>query len=143
MRTTRTIRNCPIRMKVVCPKTWDALEPTGQDDVRHCAHCGEAVYFCRTDEETVAHARAGRCIAREQPHPSELPRVVLGRPAPPSPEPTPEQALALRLTARERGITTLVSGPIASASRECPGCGYPVPDFRKRCYVCSFELGRA
>ncbi|WP_437730564.1 hypothetical protein [Sorangium sp. So ce1335] len=67
--------------------------------------------------------------------------VVLGLPAPPS-APTSEQALALRMAARERGITTLVKGPIASASRSCPGCGHPVPDFRKSCYVCSFELGR-
>jgi len=142
MRTNRTIRNCPVRMQVVCPKRWDDLASTDRADVRHCAQCDEDVHYCRTDAETLTHARAGRCIAREEPDASELPNIVLGRPAVPL-EITEQQEAALRLRARERGIATLLNGRLEGASRDCPECGYPVPDFRVSCYVCGRKLGRA
>ncbi|HVJ18874.1 MAG TPA: hypothetical protein VM686_25815 [Polyangiaceae bacterium] len=128
-------------MKVVCPRTWDELAPMGRESVRHCLECGEDVHFCVTDEETLAHARQGHCIAREEPADSELPRMVIGRPAEPI-VPTAEQRSAQRWRARERGITTVLDGRL-DASRNCPRCGYPVQASRKSCYVCSHELGRA
>ncbi len=141
MRTERTIRTCPVRMKFSCPRTWEGLRPTANPDVRHCAHCNEDVHFCRTDEETLRHARAGHCIAREEPHPDALPDLVLGRPEFP-PVITPEQEQASALYARERGITDALDNARFEGARDCPGCGYPVPSFRKTCYVCAFELGR-
>lgn len=141
MRTERTIRNCLVRFEAPCPQTWDGLTPTSDPDVRHCGQCDRDVHFCRTDAETLEHARAGHCIAREEPHRSELPRLVVGRPAV-HVEPTEQQRRALALHHRERGITTLLEGRFQAATRHCPECGYPVPDFRQRCYVCRFEVGR-
>jgi|SRR5580704_15770943 hypothetical protein len=95
-----------------------------------------------SDAETIAHARAGHCVARAIPHHAELPELILGRVAVPLSR-IAEQEEALRLAGRERGIDILLHGRIDAASRDCPGCGYPVPDFRKSCYVCGLEIGRA
>jgi hypothetical protein len=141
MRTERTIRKCSVRMKFVCPRTWQALLPTAEPDVRHCAHCKQDVYFCRTDEETLRHARAGHCIAREEPRSDELPALVLGTPEE-SPDITPRQEQALAWHTREDGIASALNNGPLEGDRDCPGCGYPVPGFRKTCYVCAFELGR-
>lgn len=141
MRTERTVRNCAVRMKFVCPKTWDELQPTTEPNVRHCPQCDESVYYCATDAETIAHARAGHCIARERPHRCELPSVILGRAAPL--ERTAEQQAAARLARREHGIDTLLQGRVEGCSRDCLACRYPVPGFRRSCYVCGFEVGRA
>jgi len=143
MRTERTIRNCTVRLKAPCPRTWESLAPTSNLGVRRCGECGEDVYLCVTDAETLEHARAGHCIAREEPHPSELPRLILGRPTV-SVEPTEQQRQAIDFRRREHGITHLVkNGRLRDATRFCPKCNYPVPDFRKTCYVCGFETGRA
>jgi hypothetical protein len=141
MKTERTIRNCSIRMRVVCPRTWDGLEATARAGVRHRVQCGEDVFLCETDAETIAHARAGHCIARKGPARSELGPMVLGRPEVPA-EPTHEQREARQWATRERGIDTLLGGRIMGTTRVCPECAYPVPDFRKSCYVCGHELGR-
>jgi hypothetical protein len=70
------------------------------------------VSFCRTDEETLRHARAGHCIAREEPHGGELPELVIGTPHPPSAI-TPEQKLASAWHLRENGIAdALNNGPL-------------------------------
>src|SRR6187431_704151 len=130
MRTERTIRKCPIRMKFVCPRTWQDLRPTASADVRHCAHCQQDVYYCRTDEETLRHARAGHCIAREEPHPGELPRLVIGTPDESS-VPTPEQEQARAWSRREDGIADALNNGPVEGDRDCPQCGYPVPGYRK------------
>lgn len=142
MRTERTVRTCPIRMKFTCPRTWEGLQPTADSDIRHCGQCNRDVYFCRTDEETLHHARAGHCIAREEPHSDEMPRIMLGQPEV-IPEVTPRQKQANAWRLRERGITDALDNARYEGARDCPQCGYPVPSFRKSCYVCSFELGRS
>jgi hypothetical protein len=141
MHTERTIRNCTVRIDTPCPKRWDDLQPTAAAAVRHCAVCARDVFLCSSAEETLEHARAGHCIAREEPHPSELPRMVLGLPTV-VPVVTNEQERAQAWARRERGINTLLRGRLEAASRPCPDCGYPVPDFRKSCYVCGLEIGR-
>lgn len=142
MRTERTIRNCTVHVDTPCPKRWDELQVTDSVNARHCFVCGEDVFFCSSAEETLEHARAGHCIAREEPHPSELPRVVLGRPTV-VPVVTTEQERARAWARREHGINILLRGRLEAASRPCPDCGYPVPSFRKSCYVCGLEIGRA
>lgn len=141
MRTERTIRKCPLRMKFTCPRTWQELRPTTDEGVRHCAQCDRDVYFCRTDEETLRHAREGHCIARDAPHPGELPMLELGEPESPSVI-TPEQERTLAWDIREQGITDALRDGPTEGERDCPRCGYPVPPFRKSCYVCALELGR-
>lgn len=143
MHMLRTIRNCTIRTKAACPKRWEDLDPTDSPGARHCPKCDHDVYFCASDEETLEHARAGHCIAREEPDRSELPRLVIGRLVKPLPEPTDEQKRALWLRHREHGIDILLNGRLDAPSRPCADCAYPVPNFRKSCYVCGLELGRS
>jgi len=138
MKTERTIRNCPPRMRRVCPRTWDALRPTEQTDVRHCEQCQEHVFLCVTDAETIAHARAGHCIARVLPSASEQPRLVVGRPESPD-RPTPSQLEAQGWTRRESAIDGVLRG-VMTFARTCPDCSYPVPDYLDHCRVCGTTL---
>ena len=139
MKTNLTIRNCPTQFRFVCPKTWDSLTLTDVDDVRHCDQCSRDVYFCVTDEETIAHAKAGHCIAREVPDSSELPAVYVGMPKN-VPERTPEQERAGKWFARERAIDDSIKN--SDSIRSCPNCNFPAPPWRVSCRVCRFEIGR-
>ncbi|MDR3637829.1 MAG: hypothetical protein P4L84_28745 [Isosphaeraceae bacterium] len=141
MKTTRPIRNCPPVFRFVCPKRWEALTPTEERGVRHCGQCDQRAYLCATDEETVTHARAGHCIAREMPDAFELPRVYVGQPAG-LPPVTPQQEEARRAMLRERGVDDAIKNAQRS-SRCCARCKYPAPDWRVECRVCGFEMGRA
>jgi hypothetical protein len=104
------------------------------------------VYPCATDEETVAHARAGNAIARETPTCAELgteyAEIALGLTLPEAwPPGTPEQEMARRRRARERAIDDAIR-LVRYASRNCPGCHYPVPNYRVTCRICGFAVGR-
>ncbi|MEZ4382196.1 MAG: hypothetical protein R3A79_12670 [Nannocystaceae bacterium] len=65
------LRNCGarrgapprVRFRVLCERSWAALEPTGDAEVRACDRCQERVYRCATGEEAAARARRGQCIA--------------------------------------------------------------------------------
>lgn len=136
-----TIRNCLPMLRLVCPQRWEALAPTEEAQVRHCDQCDRRVHLCSTDEETIAHARAGHCIAREMPDASELPHVYVGQPVGVPPV-TPQQEEALRVRLRERGVDDAIRNARRS-SRCCPRCSYPAPDWRVDCRVCGFKIGRA
>ena len=140
MQTQQTIRNCSEVFRVVCPQRWEALAPTDELGVRFCGQCEQQVYFCESDEETIAHAHAGHCIARELPDASELPRAYIGQPAvrPPA---TPEQNRAGLWKVRERAVDDAIKNARRS-TRFCPKCRYPAPDWRVSCRVCGFEFCR-
>ena len=140
MRTLKTIRTCTVHVETPCPKRWDALEPTHEDGVRHCSACQSLVYFCTSDEDTLAHARQKHCIAREEPDPSELPRMVVGKPS--LVEVEPERELARELSRRERGIDRVLRAGVDESTRQCSACSYPVPASRVHCYVCKHPVGR-
>jgi hypothetical protein len=139
MLTVRTVRNCALRHSPECPKLWPSLSTTLDPEIRHCQVCDQDVFFCATREETVQRGREGRLVARDEPARSELPAIRLGGPRI---EPTPSQEAAFRAHAQERGITILLNGRLTAESRDCPSCAYPVPSFRKSCYVCGYNLGR-
>lgn len=141
MKTKLTVRNCPVAFRFQCPKLWDQLATTDRPGVRHCDRCASDVFFCRTDAETIAHAKAGHCVAREAPDGSELPGIFVGQPAEVT-EKTPSQADALRWAYRESGIDDSLDNVTRSA-RSCPQCSYPAPAWRMTCRVCSFEMGRS
>ena len=143
MKTQKTIRNCLPVFRFECPKQWEALTPTDSAGIRNCDHCKQDVYLCMTDEETIDHAKAGHCIAREAPaDDSEFRRVYVGKPVTIAPiERTKEQEHALRSKLREHGIDdSIKNAPISS--RRCPQCRYPAPNWRTTCRVCGFEMGR-
>jgi len=140
VKTKLTVRNCPVEFRFQCSKLWDDLAVSTDPAIRHCERCGSDVFFCTTDEETIAHARSGHCIAREVPDRSELPRIVLGQLAQP-PEYTAQQQEARRWNSRESAIDDSIRNAIRSA-RSCPRCAYPAPAWRKTCRVCGCEMGR-
>jgi len=140
MKTKLTIRNCASTFRFQCPKNWTELDPTPSAEVRHCTVCDCDVHFCNSDDETIEHAKAGHCIARELPDDKELPRVYVGRPVN-SQVPTPEQEKAGEWSRRERGIDDSIKN--ADADRSCPNCNYPAPRWRETCCVCSFKMSRA
>jgi hypothetical protein len=143
LNTIRTIRNCLPTFQFVCPKRWEELTVGDDPAVRHCSQCDRQVYFCATDDETVAHAMAGHCIARERPADSERPRVTIGQPShPPRVTVTPKQQEAGRLIQRERGIDDSIR-TAQTSTRFCPHCRYPATDWRVTCRVCGFVMGRA
>lgn len=90
---------------------------------------------------TVAHARAGHCIARELPDESELPVMFLGQPAAEEMESTLAQEGAWGWSARESAIDDSIRNAPAAA-RARPRCSYPAPAWRAICQVCGFEMGR-
>lgn len=139
MKAKVTIRNCESTFRFQCPKLWSELSPTAAADVRHCALCDCDVFFCKTDQETIAHAKARHCIARELPDEKQLPHVYVGKPKD-VPIPTPEQQEAAKLFARERAIDDAIKN--ADSDRSCPNCNYPAPRWRLTCRVCGFEVGR-
>jgi hypothetical protein len=143
MKTKLTVRNCPVDFRFKCSKLWDELAATDRPGVRHCDRCGSDVFFCRTDEETIAHAKAGHCIAREVPDESELPKIFIGQPAEvPGPKPTPTQEEAGLWNVRESAIDDAIRNA-ARSSRSCPRCSYPAPSWRTTCRICGFTMGRA
>ncbi len=139
MKTQTTIRNCDKTFRFVCPKNWEQLATIEDLSQRYCDRCERMVHLCKSDEETLAHARAGDCIARELPDESELPLMMLGMPEV-EPEETASQRNALRWTGREAGIDDALAN--IQATRCCPQCDYPAPDWRKSCRVCGYEFGR-
>lgn len=140
MKTRLTIRNCAPMFRFQCPELWSELTPTQQVGVRHCAVCDADVYICTSDEETIEHARAGHCIAREIPDETELPAVVVGMPDDP-PLFTARQREAARWSMREGGIDDSIKN--VDSERACPQCKYPAPWWRATCRVCGFPMGRA
>ena len=97
------------------------------------------MYYCQSDAETIEHAKAQHCIAREMPVGSELPQMYLGIVRVPV-EYTADQERALSWRNRERGIDDAIKN--ADSVRACPECGYPAPPWRLDCRVCGFKMGR-
>lgn len=115
------------------------MAQTDGDSQRYCDTCEQIVYLCTTDAETLEHARAGHCIAREWSDDSELPAMVLGRPSEPVEE-TESQVQAVTWMQRERGIDDSLRN--IDADRTCPDCKFPAPDWREACRVCGNAFGR-
>jgi hypothetical protein len=132
-----TVRNCPPPFRFKCTLRWEDLGTTDDPGVRHCEQCSRDVFFCQTDEETIAHAREGHCIARHEPGSLALPEMVMGEA---EIEMTDEQRLALVWRWREAGITDAIKN--IDAIRTCPKCGYSVPHWRIDCRVCGHAVGR-
>jgi hypothetical protein len=145
VKTRNAIVRCTLLSRPRCPRSWDALAPTESEDVRRCGACGDDVYLVRTDEETIAHAELGHCVARERPDASELPQrsMVMGRPniVIRDPTPTPEQERAAAWTGRERGIAMALLPSSMLSGNRCAACGYPTPTFTEHCYVCGEATG--
>jgi len=141
MRYKNPIRNCVVEFRKVCPLQWENLWQTSDPAVRHCETCKRDVHFCHTDEEALAHAKAGHCIAKPQLDEAQLPGIYIGEPNPPLPSPTPEEE-ALRADYNRECAKTYALRDLKYSTRFCPSCGYPCPDWQPACRVCDYEIGR-
>jgi len=140
MKTDTTIRNCPSGFKYQCPLKWENLKLTDSVNVRFCLSCNNNVYFCTSDKETIAHALEGHCIARMQPHISELPQMFIGIPDDQAPI-TKEQEEACNFRNKENSINDSIQN-LKYSSRVCTNCGFPQEDWLKKCRICQTEIGR-
>jgi uncharacterized protein (TIGR02996 family) len=52
-----------VEFRFRCPQRWDTLLATGDSKVRHCTECHQDVHYCRTEDEALGLAGAGRCVA--------------------------------------------------------------------------------
>jgi hypothetical protein len=74
------IDNCEPRFEAGCPKHWDALTLTADQDVRSCETCGEQVFMCRTVFEAPGRRRQGqRLVVHVQAKLDLVPRPCAGR----------------------------------------------------------------
>lgn len=141
MKTKLTIRNCLPTFQFQCPKLWQGLAITADAGVRHCDACDKDVFFCKSDDETIQHAKAGHCIAREVPDTVELGLVLVGIPISPLVV-TPDEQKAQAWFSRENGIDDSIKN-LDVSSRCCPSCGFPAPNWQIKCRICGNEFGRA
>lgn len=73
------IRNC--KFAYACPQTWEALEKTGKDDVRHCHECDKDVFLCEDGNALLDAMRFDRCVAVKGKMPDKTGRMLLGVPS--------------------------------------------------------------
>ncbi len=144
MEAINLIRNCTVKFRKVCPRTWEQLSPTPARAVKFCGTCEREVFWCETDADALEHAQAGHCIAKPTPDLSGLPAagfVILGKPKVPPRKPTREELLLTQEASRE-GAKTRALQDIEYASRTCPRCGYPCADWLRTCGVCGVRIDR-
>jgi hypothetical protein len=60
------LRNC--RLGEGCHRTWNSLQPTADEAVRHCSECREKVYHASSEKELWSHLKLGRCVAITVPN---------------------------------------------------------------------------
>jgi hypothetical protein len=139
-----TVRNCP--EAGACLGRWDRLVSGPDPSVRPCTRCGLSVSLCTTHAGALNRLRAGHLVAWAEPTDADLGRVYaevgpgIAFPLALGPG-TPEQADARRLRALGREVQDAMQN-VRHASRACPGCGCPVPNYREGCRVCGAVLGR-
>lgn len=74
------IWNCEDAFQFRCPKLWESLDLTEDEDVRYCRECEQKVFLCSTPEEFVRLGNAGHCVAVPKDiSPSGLQETMLGR----------------------------------------------------------------
>lgn len=78
--------SCLFRFK--CPQTWDRLQLTDREEVRHCPECERDVHLALSEEDFRRHSDEGRSIAvpvlrNEQDDDASEPVYWVGEPAAP------------------------------------------------------------
>ena len=53
---------CTWKFNFECPKKWDELEKTEEQNVRDCKTCSRPVFLCTNTEDVVHNAKSGNCV---------------------------------------------------------------------------------
>ena len=56
-----SIEGCEFAFR--CPRRWEQLAETAEDDQRYCVSCKRIVYRCDNPSLLEVHAKAGHCVA--------------------------------------------------------------------------------
>lgn len=59
----KQIHNCPPLFANQCPKSWQELEPTEDEERRYCSTCENSVHKSRTPDEFISLGTQGKCVA--------------------------------------------------------------------------------
>lgn len=72
-----SIPNCGKTTPTHCPKSWEDLTVSEQDNVRFCQECSQKVYLCQNEAEIAEHLQDEHIVARreEDKGPSSLPTM--------------------------------------------------------------------
>jgi uncharacterized protein (TIGR02996 family) len=57
------VEGCGVEFRFRCPKKWEQLQPTAEEDVRFCGQCRQQVFFCSSINVAQTHAALGECVA--------------------------------------------------------------------------------
>jgi uncharacterized protein (TIGR02996 family) len=57
------IELCQVEFEFQCPKKWENLQVTHEEQVRFCDSCRQNVYYCHSIEEAQKHAVEDHCVA--------------------------------------------------------------------------------
>ncbi len=130
------IRNCPPPFRFTCEKSWEGLEPTDQEGVRHCDSCNENVHLCETDAAMLDHARQGHCVAKYMPVPGIPWGMFVGRPK----HPSDPQTIAAETEYWREQNKSISLRYMHEAESDCPVCGFPQNDRiqgkENQCLIC-------
>lgn len=74
-----TVENCAFALK--CPRHWNDLDTTEQQNVRYCLSCERAVYLCVSQTEFISHAKLGHCVALQTRTDKREPVYFVGQPS--------------------------------------------------------------
>jgi hypothetical protein len=99
---TKEIRNCEFRFK--CPRSWDGLEETADERVRHCNECNRMVVLCRTAKQLKRAIIDNFCVAIEIPDSDSEVQHTVGVPVYPYDLEQRVQELEQRVQVIESGL---------------------------------------
>ena len=77
MKMTRSIKCEFLEWEFECPKKWNNLTPTKDDNIKFCESCHSNVYYSNDDAQLTTWANEGRCTAFESIDPNQ-PGVLMG-----------------------------------------------------------------
>ncbi len=57
------ISNCEFRFEFECPKNWEDLEKSDDDNVRNCRQYNQKVYFAENKDQLINFIFNKKCVA--------------------------------------------------------------------------------
>jgi len=124
-----TVRNCDEVFKFKCPLNWSDLRETEEENKRFCNQCENDVFLCKTDGETIDHAKQGHCIARVNFNIKK--KITIGQT-----KLDPSEIIAENRNRREEAITVALK---VNSGKTCKRCSYPVNEDSLDCEVCKVK----